>query len=121
MKKSQVLDLIEKREIKQDLPRFRPGDTVKVHQRIFEGEKERIQVFEGVVIAVKNAGNRTSATVRKISYGVGVEKIIPVHAPTIERIEIVAHGKTRRAKLYFLRALSGKAARLEKEKAGQAE
>ena len=111
-----LMDLIESRETKQNIPDYKPGDTVRVHQRIFEGEKERIQVFEGVVIAERNAGNRSALTVRKISYGVGVEKVFPIHAPTVERIEVVSHGKARRAKLYFLRKLRGKAARLVQER-----
>jgi len=110
-----LMDLIEKREMKEGGQDFRPGDNVKVHQRIFEGEKERIQIFEGVVIRIKNAANRTMVTVRKVSYGVGVEKIFPIHAPTVERVEVISKGKARRAKLYYLRNLFGKAARVEQE------
>lgn len=111
-----LLDLVEKREVKENIPEFRPGDTIRVHQRIFEGEKERVQVFEGVVIRHRHAGNRSSITVRKISYGVGVEKIFPIHAPTIERIEVIQRSTARRAKLYYLRGLAGKAARLTQVK-----
>jgi large subunit ribosomal protein L19 len=118
--KKYLLDLVERREMKQNVPDFRPGDTIRVHQRIFEGEKERVQVFEGVVIRQRRAGNRSSITVRKISYGVGVEKIFPIHAPTVERIEIVQRSTARRAKLYYLRDLAGKAARLTQEKAKSA-
>ena len=96
----------------RELPAFRPGDQVEVHYRIREGEKERIQVFKGVVIRRKGGGNRETFTVRKISYGVGVERIFAVHSPKIERLEIVSRGHVRRAKLYFLRALRGKKARL---------
>ncbi len=94
------------------IPRFRPGDTVKVHVRIKEGAKERVQIFEGVVIAWNAAGARSTVTVRKVSYGVGVERIFPIHSPTIERIEWVRRGRVRRAKLYYLRNLRGKKARL---------
>lgn len=95
------------------VPRFRPGDTVRVHVKIKEGAKERIQVFEGVVIAWRAAGPRSTMTVRKVSYGVGVERIFPVHSPTIDRIEWVRQGRVRRAKLYYLRNLRGKKARLK--------
>ena len=92
--------------------RFRSGDVVRVHVRIKEGEKERIQVFEGVVIGLKNAGIRSTVTVRKVSYGIGVERVFPVYGPVIEKIEFVRRGKVRRSKLYYLRNLSGKAARI---------
>jgi large subunit ribosomal protein L19 len=111
-----VMNLIEKRQVREDIPDIRPGDTVRVHQKIYEGEKERIQVFEGIVIKRKRAHNRSSITVRKISYGVGVEKIFFVNAPTIEKIEIVQRGKVRRSRLYYLKELKGKAARIEEEK-----
>ncbi len=101
-------------------PRFRPGDTVKVHVRIKEGAKERIQIFQGVVIAWKSAGVRTTMTVRKVSYGVGVERIFPVHSPTIEKIEWVRRGRVRRAKLYYLRNLRGKKARLSEVREAKA-
>lgn len=96
----------------RELPDFRPGDQVEVHYRIREGEKERIQVFKGIVIRRKGGGNRETFTVRKVSYGVGVERIFPVHSPKIERLELVSRGHVRRAKLYYLRALRGKKARL---------
>lgn len=111
-----IMNLIEKREIREDLPDIRPGDTVRVHQKIYEGDKERIQVFEGVVIKRKRAHNRSTITVRKISYGVGVEKIFFINAPTIEKIELVSRGKVRRSRLYYLRDLKGKAARIEEER-----
>ncbi len=111
-----VMSLIEKRQVREDLPDIRPGDTVRVHQKIYEGDRERIQVFEGVVIKRKRASNRSSITVRKISYGVGVEKIFFVNAPTIEKIEIVTRGKVRRSRLYYLKELKGKAARIEEER-----
>ena len=96
----------------REIPPFRVGDTVKVHFRIREGEKERVQVFEGVVIRRRNAGARSTITVRKVSYGVGVERIFPAHSPRIEKIEIVARGHVRQARLYYLRDLRGKKARL---------
>lgn len=96
-----------------DIPEFRPGDTVRVHVKIKEGDKERLQAFEGTVIARKNTGMGETITVRKISFGHGVERIFPLHAPVIDRIELVRTGKVRRAKLYYLRELKGKAARLQ--------
>ena len=96
-----------------DLPEFRIGDTIKVHVKIKEGEKERLQVFEGVVLARKNTGMGENITVRKMSFGMGVERIFPIHAPVIDHIDIVRTGKVRRSKLYYLRALRGKAARLK--------
>jgi len=96
-----------------DLPEFRIGDTIKVHVKIKEGEKERLQVFEGVVLARKNSGMGENITVRKMSFGMGVERIFPIHAPVIDHIDIVRTGKVRRSKLYYLRALRGKAARLK--------
>lgn len=107
-----VLETVEKEQFK-DHPEFRPGDTVKVHVRIREGDKERIQIFEGVVIAQRHGGSRASFTVRKISYGVGVERVFPLHSSSIDKIEVVGSGKVRRAKLYYLRKLQGKAARLK--------
>lgn len=94
-------------------PEFRPGDTVKVHVRVIEGDKERIQIFQGVVIARRGGGTRETFTVRKMSGGVGVERIFPLHSPVVDRIELVRQGKVRRAKLYYLRALRGKKARIE--------
>ncbi len=110
------LEQIEKEQMRMDLPDFRPGDTVKVHVKIKEGEKERIQIFEGTVIRKRQGGNRSSFTVRKISYGIGVERIFPTHSPAIDRIEVVQRGKVRRAKLYYLRHLKGKAARIKERR-----
>lgn len=107
-----IIDQIEKENMKFDLPDFRAGDTVKVHIRIIEGAKERIQIFEGVVIARKNKGMGSSFTVRKISHGVGVEKVFALHNPRLEKIEVVTRGRVRRSKLYYLRDLRGKAARI---------
>jgi large subunit ribosomal protein L19 len=111
-----ALEQIEKEQMRMDLPDFRPGDTVKVHVRIKEGEKERIQVFEGTVIRKRLGASRASFTVRKISYGVGVERIFPTHSPSIDHIEVVQRGKVRRAKLYYLRGLRGKAARIRQQR-----
>ncbi len=108
-----VVDEIEKGYLRPNLPNLEIGDTVRVHTKIKEGEKERIQVFEGVVIRWKKGGVRSSFTVRKVSHGVGVERIFPLHTPTIDKIEIKSHGQVRRAKLYYLRNLSGKAARIK--------
>jgi large subunit ribosomal protein L19 len=106
------IDTIEKAQIKADIPAFQPGDTLRVHVRIQEGNKERLQIFEGVCIARKNGGIRETFTVRKTSFSVGVERVFPVHATIIDHIEVVRHGKVRRAKLYYLRDLRGKAARI---------
>ncbi|MBI3801008.1 MAG: 50S ribosomal protein L19 [Deltaproteobacteria bacterium] len=110
---SNLIDAIEASQLKTDIPDFKVGDTVRVHAKIIEGDKERIQVFEGAVIGRANGGNRATFTVRKISYGVGVERIFPLHSPRIDKIEVVTHGRVRRAKLYYLRELSGKAARIK--------
>jgi len=107
------LHQIEAAYLRSDIPDFRPGDTVRVHVRVVEGNKERIQVFQGVVIARRGGGSRESFTVRKISGGTGVERIFPLHSPVIDRVEVVRRGKVRRAKLYYLRALRGRAARIE--------
>jgi large subunit ribosomal protein L19 len=106
---------IEAKYLKKDLPDFRSGDTVRVHTKIKEGDKERIQIFEGVVIRHKKGDARAMFTVRKVSYGVGVERIFPVHSPRIDRVEVMGHGAVRRARLYYLRELQGKAARLHQE------
>ena len=106
------METIEKEQMRMDLPDFTAGDTVKVHFKIVEGEKERIQVFEGVVIRKKKGGIGATFTVRKVSYGIGVERIFPLHSPRIEKIEIVKRGRVRRARLYYLRKLRGKAARI---------
>ena len=111
-----IIDQIEKEQMRTDLPSFRSGDTVKIHVRVKEAEKERIQVFEGVVIKKKKGGSRASFTVRKISYGVGVERIFPLHSPIIEKIEVVQRGRVRRSRIYYLRGLKGKAARIKERK-----
>jgi large subunit ribosomal protein L19 len=108
-----LLRAVETPQIRTDLPRFRPGDTVRVHVKIKEGDKFRIQVFEGVVIAHKNNGISSTFTVRKVSSGYGIERIFPVHSPIIEKLEIMKSGKVRRARLYYLRGRRGKAARLK--------
>ena len=108
-----LLEKVTKKRLRDDLPEFRPGDTIRVHVRIREGEKERLQVFEGTVIARNNSGISETITVRKMSFGHGVERIFPVQAPVVDHIEVVRLGKVRRAKLYYLRGLRGKAARLK--------
>ena len=110
-----ALAYIEAKHVKKDVPDFRTGDTVRVHTKIKEGDKERIQVFEGVVIAHRRGAARSMFTVRKMSYGVGVERMFPVHSPRLDRIEVVSRGEVRRSRLYYLRALQGKAARLHQE------
>ena len=107
------LDLIENTQIKDSTPNFQPGDTVRVHVRIKEGNKERLQAFEGICIARKHGGVRETVTVRKVSFGVGVERIFPLHATVIDHIDVLRRGKVRRAKLYYLRDLRGKAARIK--------
>ncbi|MCU1290665.1 MAG: ribosomal protein [Acidobacteria bacterium] len=107
------LDNIEQTQIRENIPAFQSGDTVKVHVRIQEGNKERLQIFEGVVIARKHGGARETMTVRKVSFGIGVERIFPVNATVIDHIDVVRRGKVRRAKLYYLRNLRGKAARIK--------
>ncbi len=109
------LDLVEKTQLRENIPAFQSGDTVKVHVRIKEGNKERLQVFEGVVIARKHGGVRETVTVRKVSFGVGVERIFPLHATVVDHIVVVRRGKVRRAKLYYLRELRGKAARIKEK------
>jgi large subunit ribosomal protein L19 len=106
---------IEAKYLKKDLPDLRSGDNVRVHTKIKEGDKERIQVFEGVVIAYRKGGTSSMFTVRKVSYGVGVERMFPVHSPNVERIEVMGRGEVRRSRLYYLRELQGKAARLHQE------
>ena len=107
-----IVGQLEAQQSKPAAPALRPGETVRVHVKIVEGEKERTQVFEGIVIGMSGSGSRANFTVRKISYGVGVERIFPLHSPRIDKVEVVSRGKVRRAKLYFLRQRSGKAARL---------
>lgn len=109
-------DLIEKPFLRTDIPQFRPGDTVKVHVRVVEGSRERVQVFQGVVIRRQNGGIRETFTVRKISFGVGVERTFPMHSPSIAKLEIVQRGRVRRAKLYYLRDLRGKKARIKERR-----
>jgi len=109
-------DLVEQPFLRSDIPQFRPGDTVKVHVRVVEGNRERVQVFQGVVIRRQNGGLRETFTVRKISFGVGVERTFPVHSPSIARLELVSRGAVRRAKLYYLRELRGKKARIKERR-----
>lgn len=113
-----ILNQLEADQSKKEIPALRPGETVRVHVKVVEGEKERTQVFEGIVIALSGSGSRAMFTVRKISYGVGVERIFPLHSPRIDKIETVSRGKVRRAKLYYLRERVGKAARLYGEEGG---
>ncbi|MFA6807843.1 MAG: 50S ribosomal protein L19 [Eubacteriales bacterium] len=108
--------MIEEEQMKKDIPSFRSGDTVKVHVRIIEGARERIQVFEGVVIKIKGDGLRETFTVRRVTNGVGVERTFPMHSPRLDKIEVVRHGIVRRAKLYYLRSRSGKAARIRERR-----
>ena len=108
-----VIEQIEREQMRMDVPAFRPGDTIKVHLRIIEGEKERIQVFQGAVLRLRKGGVNSTFTVRKVSDGVGVERVFPMHSPFIERVEVVTQGKVRRSRLYYLRALRGKAARIK--------
>lgn len=111
-----LIDDITKDQLRTDHPDFRPGDTVRVHAKVVEGSRERIQVFEGIVIKRQNGGIRETFTVRKISYGVGVERTFPLHSPRIAKIEVVRRGSVRRAKLYYLRNLRGKAARIKERR-----
>ena len=110
------LDMLEGAYLRDDVPDFRAGDTVKVHVRVVEGGRERVQVFEGVVIARNGTCIKASATVRKISFGVGVERVFPVHAPIIQKIEVIRKGDVRRSKLYYLRERSGKSARIKEKR-----
>lgn len=112
-----IIKQIESEHLRMDLPAFRAGDTVKVHTRIIEGDKERIQVFQGVVLCVKRGATDATFTVRKISDGVGVERIFPMHTPAIDRVEVVSQGKVRRARIFYLRKLAGKAARVKSRNA----
>ena len=114
-----VLDAVDTASLRKDIPSFRPGDELKVHVRVIEGNKSRVQVFQGIVISRRGSGVRETFTVRKISYGVGVERIFPVHAPVIEKIELVRKGDVRRAKLYYLRDLRGKAAKIRERRGGE--
>ena len=111
-----IIDVLEQEQLRTDVPEFRPGDTVRVHVKVVEGNRERIQAYEGVVIARAGKGVRELFTVRRISYGVGVERKFPVHSPRIDKIEVVRHGIVRRAKLYYLRERTGKAARIKERR-----
>ena len=108
-----IIETLEKEQLRSDIPEFAPGDTVRVHAKIVEGSRERIQMFEGVVIGRQGTGVRETFTVRRISYGIGVERMFPVHSPRIEKIDVLRKGIVRRAKLYYLRNLTGKAARIK--------
>ena len=110
-----LVKVLAEQQIKSDLPELKVGDTVKVHQKIKEGNRERIQVFEGTIIAINHSGINKSVTVRRISYGVGVEKTFPVHSPNIAKFEVLRNGKVRRAKLYYLRGRVGKAAKVQEK------
>ena len=111
-----IIETLEKEQMRLDVPDFKPGDTIKVHARIKEGEKERIQVFQGVVIRKRKGNTGATFTVRKVSYGIGVERIFPMHSPAIDKVEIVSRGRVRRARLYYLRQLRGKAARIKEKR-----
>jgi len=110
------LSLLESTQLKSSIPEFRPGDTVRVSVRIVEGNRERLQAFEGFVIAIQGSGIRRTFTVRKVSYGIGVERIFPIHSPRLEAIEVVRRGQVRRAKLFYLRNLKGRAARIKEKR-----
>jgi large subunit ribosomal protein L19 len=110
------VDLVERARLRTDVPKFRPGDTVKVHVRVSEAGRERIQMFQGVVLGRRGGGLRETFTVRKVSFGVGVERTFPVHSPTVAKVEILQHGKVRRAKLYYLRELSGRRAKIRERR-----
>ena len=109
------LDVVENTQVKENIPSFQPGDTLRVHVRIKEGNKERLQAFEGICIARKHGGVRETVTVRKVSFGVGVERIFPLHGTVIDHIDVIRRGRVRRAKLYYLRDLRGKAARIKEK------
>jgi large subunit ribosomal protein L19 len=112
----QITDAVERAQLRDDLPDFRPGDTVKVHVRVVEGSRERIQVFQGFVLRRQGGGLRETFTVRKVSFGVGVERTFPVHSPSIARVELVTRGDVRRAKLYYLRDRTGRAAKIKEKR-----
>jgi large subunit ribosomal protein L19 len=111
-----AIENLEKEHLRMDIPDFKPGDTVKVNSKIQEGDKERIQIFEGVVIRRRRGNTRGTFTVRKISYGIGVERIFPLHSPYIDKIEVVSKGRVRRSRLYYLRGRKGKAARIKEQR-----
>ena len=112
---NKIVEMIEKEYMKQEVPQFEVGDTVKVYVKVVEGTRERLQAFEGIVIAKKNGGVRESFTVRRVSFGIGIERTFQLHSPRVDKIELVRHGKVRRAKLYYLRDLSGKAAKIKEQ------
>ena len=112
----QIIEQLEREQLRDDVPKFGPGDTVKVHVRVVEGGKERTQIFEGAVIGKKDGGLRSSFTVRKVSNGVGVERVFPLHSPKIAKIEVIRRGDVRRAKLYYLRGKVGKATRIKEKR-----
>ena len=111
-----IIENLEKEQMRIDIPDFKPGDTVRVHARIKEGEKERVQIFQGLVIRKRKGKTGATFTVRKVSYGIGVERIFPLHSPTIDKIEIITRGKVRRGRLYYMRGLKGKAARIKEKR-----
>ena len=111
-----IISVLEQEQLRDDIPAFRPGDTVEVHVKVVEGNRERVQIFEGVVIGRQNGGVRETFTVRRVSYGVGVERTFLVHSPRLAKIEVVRHGVVRRAKLHYLRGLTGKAARIRERR-----
>ena len=111
-----VVEMLEMEQMRGDIPGFKPGDTVKVHARIKEGEKERIQVFQGVVIRKRKGNTGATFTVRKVSYGIGVERIFPLHSPNIDKVEVVTRGRVRRSRLYYLRGLRGRAAKIKEKR-----
>ena len=111
-----IIENLEKEQMRLDIPDFKAGDTIKVHARIKEGDKERIQVFQGAVIRRRKGATGATFTVRKVSYGIGVERIFPLHSPSIDKIEIVSRGKVRQGRLYYLRKLRGKAARIKEKR-----
>ena len=111
-----IIENLEKEQMRVDIPDFKTGDTVRVHARIKEGEKERVQVFQGLVIRKRKGKTGATFTVRKVSYGIGVERIFPLHSPTIDKIEVITRGKVRRGRLYYMRGLKGKAARIKEKR-----
>ena len=111
-----IIENLEKEHMRLDIPDFKPGDTIRIHARIKEGEKERVQVFQGLVIRKRKGTTGATFTVRKVSYGIGVERIFPLHSPTIDKIEIISRGKVRRGRLYYMRKLRGKAARIKEKR-----
>jgi large subunit ribosomal protein L19 len=111
-----IIGVLEQQQMKKTVPQFFPGDTVRVHVKVVEGNRERLQAFEGTVIGRQGGGLDETFTVRRVSYGVGVERVFPLHSPRVERVDIIRHGRVRRAKLYYLRDLTGKAARIKEKR-----